>query len=148
MITKRTIPCRHWRSNGSSAGGACLSSNGAPGGFPSYGYCLLACKAYDGPESERAEAQSQIADGSVIVPLRVKTQVRPRKKSCGDLVVRWLGLRWLGRPWPLRWTWDRDLCWPVYIPAPGCGCILRLKQLTERIKRWRALQALSAALSA
>lgn len=58
---------------------------------------------------------------------------------------RWLGVRWVGYPWPLR-VWSRlrgrSLRWP------GCGCIWRLKRLRldpwamfrPRVDRWTATQ--------
>ena len=43
-------------------------------------------------------------------------------------VVRWLGMDWIGEPWPLRLR----LRWPVHArPSRGCGCVERLKRWTE-----------------
>jgi len=40
--------------------------------------------------------------------------------------VRWLGITWIGEPWPKRLR----LRWPVYVrQLPGCGCIRFAKEL-------------------
>lgn len=48
-----------------------------------------------------------------------------------DGSVRWMGVRWIGMPKPLRWRF-----WWLYRRRPrvdGCGCVLRLKRAWERI---------------
>ncbi len=59
------------------------------------------------------------------------------KHPGADGLVRWMGIRWRGQPWPLRiWLWttrynDRD--WDAFkVKIPLCGCIDRLKSLWER----------------
>lgn len=44
-------------------------------------------------------------------------------------LVRWLGLRWRGVPWPLR-VLDDDL---AGVSLPGCGCVDALKRAWEWI---------------
>lgn len=57
----------------------------------------------------------------------------PRKKHPGeDGRVRWLGLKWEGVPYPVRFyvwfRWMRDKPMRAFVRAPqGCGCIAGLK---------------------
>lgn len=49
-----------------------------------------------------------------------------------DGFVRWLWMRWIGLPWPLRialwWRHrDRGWTWAKVRALPGCGCIARVK---------------------
>ena len=54
-----------------------------------------------------------------------------QRRACpcsGPPIVRWLGIDWIGEPWPLRLR----LRWPVHArPSRGCGCVERLKRWTE-----------------
>lgn len=61
----------------------------------------------------------------------------PTNCGCrGEKTNHWLGCRWQGRPWPLRWRWR----WPhlLYVDEPGCGCIIKLKafwQVARNLRR-------------
>jgi len=68
---------------------------------------------------------------------------RRRQGNCGTTITRWLGIRWFGKPWPLRLY--REGFRVRVREAPGCGCIVRLKTLTlvaQNAMRheWAALQ--------
>lgn len=52
-------------------------------------------------------------------------------------LYRWLGLLTLGFPYPLRWRFDRRLCWIIYQPMPGCGCFRWIKDLASAPCRMR-----------
>jgi len=52
-----------------------------------------------------------------------------------DGIVRWFGLRWYGVPYPVRLAMVYDGQIKRAKDLPGCGCIVALKQLTERWKR-------------
>ena len=53
---------------------------------------------------------------------------RKRVDASAVPLVRWLGIDWIGEPWPLRLR----LRWPVHArPSRGCGCVERLKRWTE-----------------
>ena len=69
------------------------------------------------------------------------TKAPPKKKrgSCGKAkLYQWLGMRWYGRPWPLRWEFNLGtpdfLLWR-YVPDKGCGCMKWAKDLTNKWKR-------------
>ena len=65
---------------------------------------------------------------------RIKHPVAPVPRRCGGCgqvaVHRWLGLRWIGLPAPIRW-WrrlGRSRTWLAKADSlAGCGCLLRLK---------------------
>ncbi len=53
-----------------------------------------------------------------------------RRRAERPARVRWLGIRWIGVPFPKR------IRVRIYIvPAAGCGCIYALKVLWLRLKR-------------
>lgn len=66
----------------------------------------------------------------------------PRRISggsrCGGGWYRWCGIRWIGRPMPLRWfIWARDIAACAhYTRFRGCGCTVRGKAASERLKQW------------
>lgn len=70
----------------------------------------------------RRATREEIAAGSAAAPCG----------SCGEVPrVRWLGLEWIGEPWPRRIR----LRSPVYVSrAPGCGCVAALKTLVSRLR--------------
>lgn len=47
--------------------------------------------------------------------------------------VRWLGVKWMGIPKPVRWWNNRTekLRWDE---VPGCGCVVWLKRLALKVK--------------
>lgn len=49
-------------------------------------------------------------------------------------IVVWLGVRWIGTPWPKRWRRGVD--------RRGCGCILKLKALRYVLSRIMRMTAL------
>ena len=57
-------------------------------------------------------------------------------------IYRWLGMRWLGKPWPLRWQYSPKSGGIIHIGDLGCGCIIKLKAAMEGFskgwKHWRA----------
>lgn len=84
-------------------------------------------------ESNRCPYDSQL------VSIHILGHPCPAGKHPGiDGLVRWMGMKWRGQPWPLRvWLWttrynDRD--WPVFKGKfPGCGCIDLFKTWWERL---------------
>lgn len=77
-------------------------------------------------ERARQSIRKQPRDGSSCCGSRGRRgriDVRPVPTVC------WLGLDWIGVPWPRRLRPQ----WPVRVQAsPGCGCLLRLKTWLER----------------
>lgn len=53
-------------------------------------------------------------------------------------IYQWLGLRWYGVPWPLRWQLldDGQQVRLHLHDLPGCGCIIRLKRLATAAQQW------------
>lgn len=43
--------------------------------------------------------------------------------------VKWLGVEWIGKPWPTRIRLRSPF---VVLQSPGCGCLRRLKAAFER----------------
>jgi len=101
---------------------------------------------YNGPAHDRNLFRSLVGNGNLVATLTVdggEQKIAPLSKpkelsrwqrakhylnkqhcpSCGDKakIHTWLGMRWIGYPWPLRWFWSEH-------GQPGCGCILRLKR--------------------
>ena len=70
----------------------------------------------------------------------IPPKLRKARRGCSGCgtrhVVRWMGVRWYGKPWPQRWRMDGLR--PVYVKAHGCGCILKLKNLVPMAGRIRA----------
>ena len=59
------------------------------------------------------------------IPPPVPTELPPQRST----TVRWLGLNWIGVPWPKRIR----IRWPVYVlKYQGCGCIKPLKELVSK----------------
>jgi len=63
----------------------------------------------------------------------------PKRRHPVEGVVRWLGIRWYGVPWPLR-------IWLVFTKAecrlfdlPGCGCMVWAKRKFGNIKGLQVL---------
>jgi len=78
--------------------------------------------------TRQAEAWERAGEGGGCHPIDFAAP--PRSCGCQKAkVYRWLGVRWWGKPWPLRWHWR----WPelLYVEADGCGCVLRLKALWD-----------------
>jgi hypothetical protein len=79
----------------------------------------------------------QVEVASSDQPKEIRRAPVPSKKRlpCGQ--VRWLGVKWYGVPWPKRWKISGG--WPTYIPEKGCGCIVKIKAISEAAKAvWRA----------
>jgi len=55
--------------------------------------------------------------------------------------TKWMGIRWIGKPWPLRWAWNPHTMRIEKAEHPGCGCMLKPKMLTNAIRKvfreWR-----------
>lgn len=67
--------------------------------------------------------------------LHVHGMACPRgKQADGRGWVRWLGLAWVGVPWPVR-AWraakSRNRGWLL---LPGCGCVVALKRVFYRVR--------------
>lgn len=50
------------------------------------------------------------------------------------IVTKWLGINWIGYPWPKRIRIKRYFPFLYIKQYPGCGCILTLKQIYSIIK--------------
>lgn len=49
-------------------------------------------------------------------------------------MVRWLGMRWVGVPWPRRAAaWAMTGTWPR---LPGCGCVYRIRMGVVYLRQW------------
>ena len=74
-----------------------------------------------------------------MMPLESHIQGRPcplGKHPDANGWIRWLGVRWIGLPMPVRWwlslvNWNR-----FYIDTPGCGCALWLKRLWIKVRAY------------
>lgn len=69
-----------------------------------------------------------------------------RPCGCQQIVVQsWLGVEWIGTPWPRRLRLRSPITIAKY---PGCGCIARLVDLADAIKRairWAQSQIINRA---
>jgi hypothetical protein len=60
---------------------------------------------------------------------------KDKRHNCRKPVLeRWLGVRWIGRPFPRRFVWNPYQMELEKLDLPGCGCIARLKRITEGIR--------------
>ncbi len=120
------IPCTHWQNCGVVGGGCCAIEKYDR---PSYGVCLQACTAYDGP----LRTEEMISEVLKTAELR---------GYCGGVKrIVWLGIEWVGVPKPVRWwRWafshghphpGTDVFWF------GCGCIGYLYDLREFWRAWQ-----------
>ena len=67
---------------------------------------------------------------------RVLDNQPPECIGCGRAKIhRWLGLDWLGYPFPLRIHFDRTMYMFTIKPMAGCGCIAALKRVVESFRR-------------
>ena len=57
----------------------------------------------------------------------------PKGRHPSDGVVRWLGVKWYGVPFPIRWWLNRKQLVSNPDRLPGCGCIRFLKDLTDKL---------------
>lgn len=79
-------------------------------------------------------------DGRAFGPRGERREACPRGRHADEQgMVRWLGSRWRGVPYPLRVRLRRRGVELKRGPLPGCGCIDRVKAWTEgvgeRVKR-------------
>jgi len=162
------VPCAHWSSiERTAVYGRC--ARGEMHGMPIVGYCVHACSQAqwtDGGAWHRAYLAETRPQASAARPAALGSAPCP---SCGEARTHvWLGVRWIGRPWPLRrWrlqsplTWEESQAgtcrsrvitlrarwrWPLRTepdPGGGCGCIERLKTWMDqrRAARTRAQEA-------
>ena len=119
------IACTFWTDLGSPSAGLCRL--GLYGGMPGRATCRH-CLSVGGPSAKQI---ANPIDPSVAPPQLA------RSKGCSGCsrsgkITRWLGVRWLGTPWPKRWK--IVAAWPTYVPEPGCGCIVKLKAI---VQAWR-----------
>jgi len=57
----------------------------------------------------------------------------PKRKHPERGLIRWLGVLWLGVPWPIR-VWLHATGRLSDVDAlPGCGCVYAVKALSERL---------------
>jgi hypothetical protein len=123
-------PCIHWRDGG-------ICNIGMYDGRPSLGVCDRACPRREGdPEEIRLAG---IALDNLVMRRRNRARAEKEKKPCGcnaPKIISWLKVRWIGIPWPKRWVWNPYQMEFEYRDSPGCGCILKLKRLTEYGKLW------------
>lgn len=164
----KTLPvlpaCDHWVDAGIRGGGRCSAGHYTD---PALGVCLTACRHYTGPLEDRVDraavliasrggpswTREQVAalvtqnDGATLRAKQAKA-IRATVDRTAWRFERWLGIWWMGKPWPLRLTWNpivgikparRDglLWWTRLVPGlrerdtPGCGCIAALKIMRD-----------------
>ncbi len=126
------FPCTHWSDGNVTGGGLCALN--LFGGRPSIGTCALRCEQSAGDPVELTVARKKLND-----KIAVDAQRALAKNDCGckkTTIHRWLGIRWIGLPWPKRWHWNPYQTEFEYWDSPGCGCILKMKRLTEYAKLW------------
>lgn len=57
----------------------------------------------------------------------------PRGRHTKNGIVRWWGIHWYGVPAPLRWMIIGRGVVKLNGPLPGCGCLVRLRSITDRL---------------
>lgn len=117
--------CKHYRPLNTKAGHCMANVYGE--GSVSAGTCLMACPVYQGNEDLRRAYRRRMAlTVHGIDPDTMRPVVH---------VHRWLGIDWIGKPFPLRLRLRRS--WPFVgvEDAPGCGCIMVLKRWWLKIRR-------------
>ena len=73
--------------------------------------------------------------GLKAVPTPEEHETRARCSTCGAAEIwTWLGIRWQGRPWPLRWHFAPASGGVLFIEEAGCGCIIRLKRIVAALR--------------
>ena len=100
------IDCPFWSDTPTPGAGLC--DKGYFGGRPSYGTCTNMCI----PNGRTGKVDPNKAQ-QVAMTIANAPAVR---------MYRWLGMEWIGTPWPKRWR-VRFAGWPEYVPARGCGCM-------------------------
>lgn len=108
--------CGRWFDCGVAGGGCC--SLGLYGGRPSSAVCRHLCDL--GPRTPASAPAASVAEGGGGGGCGCSAPSVP--------VVRWLGVRWWGVPYPLR-LW-RDWLFLGYDRA-GCGCLVKAKAALE-----------------
>jgi len=118
--------CVHYDPTSRHAGRCALGIYGA--GTVSPGTCLVQCQSFTGNETLRAAYRRRVmltANG---------IDVRTMQPAVAVTVHRWLGIDWIGKPWPLRLRVRTSWPFVAIEDAPGCGCIMRLKRLWQRLR--------------
>ena len=88
--------------------------------------CHLCVYAEHLPDALNDGAVRCTVNGEAVVGLRVC----PIGNFDEGPYVRWIGLNWIGLPWPMRaFLWLAKRTHPAIGSWSGCGCILRLKRL-------------------
>ena len=131
LITLPLVQCSHWSACGVNGGGCC--DLGLYGGRPSFGVCLQHCGIYDGPPDRAARI------AAVIGHYHAQSADNGRMRhGCGTKIHVWLGMRWIGWPWPLRLRLRRRW-WPIMVEQmPGCGCLVKGRAATIALRNaWR-----------
>lgn len=141
-MSVQPVNCSAWEDTRTRGSGKCRL--GMYGGHPSHGVCMMACTHYDGPPRDRElfRALTGVSGNAVIIQMSGASHAKQKAPCAGcqskkAKMVRWLGLRWIGTPWPKRWRWNPDIAWIEYQPSPGCGCIYKLKAAVEAFRTWR-----------
>lgn len=63
---------------------------------------------------------------------------RPARGGCSNRIHKWLGIRWYGTPWLLRWKYAPRSGGLMFINSPGCGCMVRIKKMALAAKQlWK-----------
>ena len=68
-------------------------------------------------------------------PRRKRGPYVEERMGCGKApIYRWLGIRWFGYPWPLRWRYSPASGGVIYLPMLGCGCMVRPKKVAVALR--------------
>lgn len=87
----------------------------------------MCCNRELNPRSIERIRETQLTNAMMTFALHGDVPVRDYADD--KLIVRWLGIQWIGVPMPLRWwLWLR---WENLPKMPGCGCIRWLKEKTQ-----------------
>ena len=100
---------------------------GAPGVRESNAVMCLTCPSLSLTETHCLVSQEPVW-------LHIMGKPCPRLRHLQDGVVRWLGMRWYGVPWPIRvWRWRKSKKRWIDFGRQfvGCGCFKWPKDLYE-----------------
>lgn len=123
-----TIRCKHWSPHENAQLGTCeihdkIDEIGGP--LVMRSFCSESCEHYNGPVRPN-------------VAMRVNgNAVEPCGGCQSPVIIKWLGMLWFGKPWPLRWA--AHARWPFlkYKNSIGCGCLYTIKSLWMQ---WKAIR--------
>ena len=92
------------------------------------------------PGGKLYRAELTLSDRGTVQVAGVHTDIKaPSGNGCAGCgkkdIVRWLGLRWLGKPYPLR-LWARLRCGTALGSWDHCGCLYKLDLACKLFRKW------------